>query len=60
MNETGDLSGEEKAGPAGRWRRLAATGIDLLALGALSLLVVLVTGLFEEADAYDSSARSRK
>ncbi|MDP6377790.1 MAG: RDD family protein [Pseudomonadales bacterium] len=35
-----------------RWRRLAATAIDALLLSVTALLIMLVTGLMETADAY--------
>jgi uncharacterized RDD family membrane protein YckC len=43
--------------PVTRLRRLAATFIDLLALAVLSIFALLVTGLFEEADAYTSTTQ---
>jgi uncharacterized RDD family membrane protein YckC len=45
-------AGSEKPSPVGRGRRLLATLIDLALLGVVSLVVVLVTGVFEEVDAY--------
>ena len=45
-----------RTGPVSRVRRLVATVVDLLLLGVVSLAAVLVTGLFEEVDAYLSPA----
>ncbi len=37
---------------AGRFRRLIATGIDMLLVPALTLLLILITGVIENAEAY--------
>lgn len=37
---------------AGRFRRLVATGIDMLLVPALTLLLILITGVIENAEAY--------
>lgn len=42
------------AKPAGRIRRLLASVIDIMLLAALSILLVLITGLFAGPEAYDS------
>lgn len=37
---------------AARWRRLFATGIDMLLVPALTLLLVMITGVVEDAEDY--------